>query len=131
MDTAAPAPGPPFPDCWLAVDGARELRCWGTLDAGPDAAVEVWRWFTGTDRTVELDDEDRRALRTATAVLPFVDAPTEARARLSRHVTRRHLSSRSTSWGLWSIPVDALEAVLAAALTRSARSGRLRPPIVA
>ena len=131
MDTGAPNVEPAFPDCWLTVGATRELWCWGALDADPDAAIEVWRWFTGTDRTTELDQEERQALRAGTAVRPLVDAPAEARARLARHIGQRRLWSEGHRWGLWSVPVDELEAVLAIALTRSARSGRLRPPIVA
>lgn len=131
MDTEVTAAEPPFPDCWLTVGTTRELRCWGALDGDPDAAIEVWQWFTGTDGAVELDAEEREILRAATAVRPLVDAPADARARLARHIGRRRLWSEGHRWGLWFVPVDELEAVLATALTRSARSGRLRSSIVA
>lgn len=122
---------PSFPDCWLTVGDGRELRCWGRLDADADRVVDVWLWFTGTDGAVDLADDERRSLWTATAVRLLPEATAADRERLARRIGRRRLQSESESWGMWWIPVDQLESVLARALTRSARAGRLHPPIVA
>lgn len=122
---------PLFPDCWLAPEDGRELRCWGAVDTDPDVVIDIWLWFTGTEAAADLEDDERRGLRVATTLRPLPDAPDDAQARLLRRIGSKRLSSEHDRWGLWSVPVDHLEGVLAAALTRRARAGRLRSPIVA
>lgn len=128
---ATDALAPSFPDCWLAAEDLRELRCWGAPDADPDGIIGVWLWFTGIEATAVLDDDERSALLAATAMRPLADAPIDARARLARRIGHRRLGSEHDRWVLWSVPVDRLEAVLATALTRTARAGRLHSPVVA
>lgn len=118
----------PVLDCWL---GRRVLCCLGPLGADREWIVPVWLWCTGTDGLAELTADEQAALSVATAVVPVGSAPQAVRRRLAERIGRRRALAEGDRWGLWTVPVDAVEAVLDAALTRHMRSGRARPPVVA
>ncbi|MGH9087688.1 MAG: hypothetical protein ACRDYZ_06180 [Acidimicrobiales bacterium] len=130
LNDATATAAPPIPDCWVTAEGDRALQCLGRLDADRDDVVDVWLWFTGTETAVRLTAAERAELARASRSRPLAHTPGAVQARLVRRIGRRRAWSEIDRWGLWSVPVEALESVLARALTRSARTGH-RYPIVA
>ena len=123
MGNPMATPRPLSPECWISSEGPREVRCLGPVEAERGAANGIWLWFTGTDRAFDLTAGEQAVLAAATRV----DALTRsASARLARRIGRRRARRQADQWGVWSIPVDQLEPVLCAALTRQARAGAQR-----
>lgn len=121
----------PILDCWLSTERRRALCCLGPLEADRAAVVAVWLWCTGTDGVAELTPDEQAGLSAATTVVPVGAADQPVRLRLAERIGRRRALAEGDRWGLWTVPVEAVEAVLDAALTRRVRSGQARPPIVA
>lgn len=115
-----------MPDCWIAPEH-HELQCLGTVDTERHDVVTVWVWMTGTERAIDLTFEERERLAAASRVRPLAGAA--ERRRLAQRIGRYRAWAEGGRWGLWSVPVDVVEDVLAEALTRSARSGRRYPNV--
>lgn len=126
----APAAAP-VPDCWLAGGRRLEIRCLGTLNTDRMDAVDVWLWFAGAEGSATLTADELGRLGDATRVRPVDGMPPEVRLRLAQRIGRRRTRQEHLRWGLWSIPVDELEAVMAGALTRSLHQGHRMSPAVA